>query len=164
MLWRAAQETIRTSCMVMIIVAGATVFGHFLAVTQIPGDLAAWLAALPLPAWMVLGLIVVFYLVAGCFVDALALIMLTIPIFYPVVLQLGYHPVWFGVVIVLVTMMGAITPPVGVNVYVVSGMERDLSLQTVFRGSLPFLAALVAAVILLMLLPGLATWLPDLVR
>jgi tripartite ATP-independent transporter DctM subunit len=164
MLWRAAQETIRTSCMVMIIVAGATVFGHFLAVTQIPGSLAAWLAALPLPAWMVLGLIVVFYLVAGCFVDALALIMLTIPIFYPVVLQLGYHPVWFGVVIVLVTMMGAITPPVGVNVYVVSGMERDLSLQTVFRGTLPFLAALVAAVILLMLLPGLATWLPDLVR
>ena len=164
MLWRAAQETIRTSCMVMIIVAGATVFGHFLAVTQIPGNLAAWLAALPLPAWMVLGLIVVFYLVAGCFVDALALIMLTIPIFYPVVLQLGYHPVWFGVVIVLVTMMGAITPPVGVNVYVVSGMERDLSLQTVFRGTLPFLAALVAAVVLLMLFPGIATWLPDLIR
>jgi tripartite ATP-independent transporter DctM subunit len=164
LLWRAAQETVRTSCMVMIIVAGATVFGHFLAVTQIPANLAAWLAALPLPAWMILLLIVAFYLVAGCFVDALALIMLTIPIFYPVILELGYEPIWFGVVIVLVTMMGAITPPVGVNVYVVSGMERDLSLQTVFRGALPFLAALVAAVVLLMLVPGIATWLPGLVR
>ena len=164
LLWRAAQETVRTSCMVMIIVAGATVFGHFLAVTQIPSGLAAWLAALPLPAWMILLLIVAFYLVAGCFVDALALIMLTIPIFYPVVLQLGYEPIWFGVMIVLVTMMGAITPPVGVNVYVVSGMERDLSLQTVFRGALPFLAALVAAVVLLILVPGIATWLPGLVR
>jgi C4-dicarboxylate transporter, DctM subunit len=164
MLWRSLQETVRTSCMVMIIVAGATVFGHFLAVTQIPGSLAAWLAALPLPAWMVLGLIVGFYLVAGCFVDALALIMLTIPIFYPVVLQLGYHPIWFGVMIVVVTMMGAITPPVGVNVYVVSGMERDISLQTVFRGTMPFLFALVAAVALLMLVPGIATWLPGMVR
>ena len=164
LLWRAAQETVRTSCMVMIIVAGATVFGHFLAVTQIPSGLAAWLAALPLPAWMILLLIVAFYLVAGCFVDALALIMLTIPIFYPVVLQLGYEPIWFGVMIVLVTMMGAITPPVGVNVYVVSGMERDLSLQTVFRGAIPFLVALLAAVALLMLFPGIATWLPGLVR
>lgn len=164
MIWRAAQETIRTSCMVMIIVAGATVFGHFLAVTQIPGDLAAWLAGLPLPPWAVMALIVVFYLLAGCFVDALALIMLTIPIFYPVVLKLGYDPIWFGVIVVLVTMMGAITPPVGVNVYVVSGMERDLSLQTVFRGTLPFLGALIVAVILLMLCPGIATWLPNLVQ
>lgn len=164
MIWRAAQETIRTSCMVMIIIAGATIFSRFLAVTELPNALAAWLAALPLPAWMVLGLIMVFYLIAGCFVDALALIMLTVPIFYPVVLKLGYHPVWFGVMVVLVTMMGAITPPVGVNVYVVSGMERNLLLQTVFRGSMPFLVALITASILLMLIPGLATWLPGLVQ
>lgn len=164
MIWRAAQETIRTSCMVMIIIAGATIFSRFLAVTELPNTLAAWLAALPLPTWMVLGLIMVFYLIAGCFVDALALIMLTVPIFYPVVLQLGYEPIWFGVMIVLVTMIGAITPPVGVNVYVVSGMERNLPLQTVFRGSMPFLGALIAAAILLMLIPGLATWLPGLVQ
>lgn len=164
LIWRSAQETIRTSCMVMIIVAGATVFGHFLAVTRIPGDLATWLSGLPLPAWVVLSMIVAFYLLAGCFVDALALIMLTIPIFHPVVLQLGYHPIWFGVIVVIVTQMGVITPPVGVNVYVVSGMERDLPLQTVFRGSLPFLAALIVAVALLLLFPGLATWLPGLVK
>lgn len=164
MIWRSVQETIRTSCMVMIIVAGATVFGHFLAVTQIPGNLAAWLSTLPLPAWVVLSLIVLFYLFAGCFVDALALIMLTIPIFYPVILKLGYDPIWFGVIIVIVTMMGVITPPVGVNVYVVSGMDRDLPLQTVFRGALPFLYALIFAVVLLLLFPGIATWLPALVR
>ncbi len=164
MVWRAAQETIRTACMVMIIVAGATIFGHFLALTEIPSALAGWLAALPLPAWMVLLLIVGFYLVAGCFVDALALIMLTIPIFQPVILQLGYDPIWFGVVVVIVTMMGVITPPVGVNVYVVSGMTRGIALETVFRGALPYLFALAALILLLLLFPGLATWLPNMVQ
>ena len=132
----------------MIIVASATIFGRFLAVTHIPSALATWLSGLPLPAAVVLLLIVLFYLIAGCFIDALALIMLTIPIFYPVVLKLNYDPIWFGVVIVIVTMMGAITPPVGVNVYVVSGMRRDLSLQTVFRGAMPYLLAMAAAVLL----------------
>jgi len=164
MLWRATQESIRTACMVMIIVAGATVFGHFLAVTQIPSLLAAWLTGLPLPPWIIVMLIVLFYLVAGCFVDALALIMLTTPIFYPVILNLGYDPIWFGVMIVLVTQMGVITPPVGVNVYVVSGIDRSIPLQTVFRGSIPFLAALLVACGLLILFPVLATWLPALAR
>ncbi len=164
MLWRATQETVRTSCMVMIIVAGATMFGHFLAVTQIPSLLAAWLAGLPVPSWMVIALIIVFYLIAGCFVDALALILLTIPIFYPVILQLGYDPIWFGVIIVLVTQMGVITPPVGVNVYVVSGIDRSIPLQTVFRGSMPFLLALIVACVLLMLFPALATWLPSMAK
>ncbi|MCU0918367.1 MAG: TRAP transporter large permease [Planctomycetes bacterium] len=104
-------ETLRTSCMVMIIVAGAAVFGRFLAITRIPFATATWLGGLALPGWMVIGLIVVFYLIAGCFVDALALVLLTIPIFYPVVLNLGYDPIWFGVMIVLVTQMGVITPP-----------------------------------------------------
>ncbi len=161
---RSLRETIRTSCMVLIIVAGATVFGHFLAVTNLTHNLASWLTGLPLPPWGVLALVVAFYLLAGCFVDALALVMLTVPIFHPVVLQLGYDSIWFGVLIVVVTQMGVITPPVGVNVYVVSGMERDLSLQTVFRGALPFLGALVAAVALIIIFPGIATWLPSLVK
>ncbi len=161
MLWRAMNETIRTSCMVMAIIAGATMFGHFLAVTQIPGTLASWLAGLPFPSWAVMLLILAFYLVAGCFVDALALILLTIPIFYPVVLELGFDPIWFGVQIVLVTQMGVITPPVGVNVYVVSGMERSIPLQTVFRGAMPFLVALIVGSLLLVLFPWLATWLPG---
>ncbi len=161
---RSLQETVRTSCMVMIIVTGAVIFGHFLAVTQIPVKLASFLAGLPLPGWMVMGLVILFYLLAGCFVDALGLILLTIPIFYPVVMQLGYDPIWFGVIIVVVTQMGVISPPVGVCVYVVSGIERDIPLQTIFRGALPFLAALILAAIILIAFPQLCLFLPNLVR
>ncbi len=160
MLVQSFKETLRTSCMVMIIVAGAVVFGHFLAVTRIPFALANWLGGLALPGWIVMSLIVLFYLIAGCFVDALALVLLTIPIFYPVVTNLGYDPIWFGVMIVLVTQMGVITPPVGVCVYVVSGMERDVPLETIFRGSMPFLVAMIVVAILLILFPDIALILP----
>ncbi len=157
MLATAMDETLRTSCMVLAIVAGATVFGHFLQVTNVPAELASWMAGLPLPPWGIMLAVIFFYLVASMFLDALALVMLTIPIFYPVVVGLGYDPIWFGVIIVLVTQMGVITPPVGVNVYVVSGMDRGVSLQDVFKGALPFLAALVAAALLLVAFPGIAT-------
>ena len=161
-LYQALRETARTSCMVMIIVAGATMFGHFLAVTRIPFELASWLSSLTLPSWMIIAFIIFFFLAAGCFVDALALIMLTIPILYPVVTGLGYDPVWFGVIVVIVTQMGVISPPVGVNVYVVSGIERDVPLQVIFRGALPFLAVLVLAAAIIMMFPAISLWLPNL--
>ncbi len=164
MLVQSLKETLRTSVMVMIIVAGAVVFGHFLAVTQIPFAMANWLGGLALPGWAIMVLIVIFYLIAGCFVDALALVLLTIPIFYPVVTNLGFDPIWFGVMIVLVTQMGTITPPVGVCVYVVSGIERDVPLETIFRGSIPFLLALIVVAILLILFPSIALFLPGLVH
>ncbi len=164
MLIQSLLETLRTSVMVMIIVAGAVVFGHFLAVTQIPSQLAAWLGNLPLPPSAIMLLVVLFYLVAGCFVDALALVLLTIPIFYPVVMKIGFDPIWFGVMIVLVTQMGTITPPVGVCVYVVSGIERSVPLQTIFRGALPFLVAMVVAAILLIAFPWLCLFLPNLIH
>jgi C4-dicarboxylate transporter DctM subunit len=163
-LLQCLNETIRTSCMVMTIVAGAIIFGKFLAVTHVPSSLAAWLADLPLPGWGIISLIFVFYLIGGCFLDALALDILTIPIFYPIILALGYDLIWFGVMIVVVTMMGVITPPVGVCVYVVGGMARDVPLEKVFRGSLPFLWALVAAAILLTAFPQIATFLPQLMK
>ncbi|RPH98832.1 MAG: TRAP transporter large permease [Calditrichaeota bacterium] len=163
MLIQSLHETARTSCMVLIIIAGAVMFGHFLAVTRIPSELAAWLSSLVLPGWVIMAIIIFFYLIAGCFVDALALVMLTIPIFYPVVIGLGFDPIWFGVIIVLVTQMGVITPPVGVNVYVVSGIARDVALQTVFKGSMPFLIALIVAAAILILFPELALWLPNLI-
>lgn len=159
---RALMETARTSCMVMIIVAGAVIFGRFLAVTRIHFELATWLTALAAPPWMVVALIVLFYLVCGCFIDALGLVMLTIPIFYPVIQSLNYDLIWFGVIIVVVTQMGVISPPVGVNVYVVSGMERDVALHTVFKGALPFLACLILAAALLVAFPQLSLWLPSL--
>jgi len=164
LLSRALRETTRTSCMVMIIVAGAVTFGHFLAVTQIPYELAGWLAGLALPRWLIMGLIILFYLISGCVVDALALLLLTVPIFYPVVTGLNYDPIWFGVIIVVVTQMGVISPPVGVCVYVVSGIERDVPLQTVFRGSLPFLVALIVAAIILVAFPEISLFLPRLIR
>ena len=157
MLATAMGETLRTSCMVLVIVAGATVFGHFLQITNVPTELAAWMAGLPLPGWGILLVIIFFYLVAGAFLDALALVMLTIPIFYPVVLDLGFDPIWFGVMIVLVTQMGVISPPVGVNVYVVSGMDRAVPLQSVFKGALPFLGALIVAALLLLAFPEIVT-------
>lgn len=164
MLSRSLQETVRTSCMVMFIVTGAVIFGRFLAITRIPYELASFLASLPLPAWVIMGFIILFYLAAGCFVDALGLVMLTIPIFYPVVLDLGFDPIWFGVIIVAVTQMGVITPPVGVNVYVVGGIERDIPLQMIFEGALPFLWALIVSVILLILFPQIALFLPHLIH
>ena len=157
MLATAMDETLRTSCMVLVIVAGATVFGHFLQITNVPTKLASWMAGLPLPGWGIMLVIILFYLVAGAFLDALALVMLTIPIFYPVVLNLGFDPIWFGVIIVLVTQMGVISPPVGVNVYVVSGMDRAVPLQAVFKGALPFLAALIVAALLLLAFPQIVT-------
>ncbi|MDR0994572.1 MAG: TRAP transporter large permease [Verrucomicrobiota bacterium] len=157
MLFTALSETLRTTCMVMVIVAGATVFGHFLQITNVPMEAAAWLSGLPLPPMGIMVMILLFYIVAGAFLDALALMLLTIPIFYPVILKLGFDPIWFGVMVVLLTQIGVISPPVGVNVYVVSGMDRSIPLQSVFKGALPFLVAMLVAAVLLLVFPQLAT-------
>jgi len=160
---RSLEETVRTSCMVMIIIAGAVIFGRFLAVTQIPSDLAGWLSALSVPGWVIIAFIIFFYLVAGCFVDALALVLLTVPIFSPVIDKLHYDPIWFGVIIVVVTQMGVISPPVGVNAYVVSGIARDIPLETVFKGIMPFLLALIVASVILVAFPQISLFLPNLI-
>ena len=157
-------ETTRISCMIFVIVAGATIFGHFLAVTMIPFDISNWISGLHLPPFVIMGLIILVYLIGGCFIDALALIMLTVPIFYPVVTLLGYDPIWFGVIIVLVTQIGVITPPVGINVYVVSGVARDVPLHVIFKGVLPLLLALIAGTLLLIPFPQIALFLPNLMR
>jgi C4-dicarboxylate transporter DctM subunit len=155
-------ETTRISCMILVIVAGATIFGHFLAITRIPFDIAGWIADLHWPPYAVMMMIILIYLMGGCFLDALALIMLTVPIFYPVVTQLGYDPIWFGVVIVLVTQMGVLSPPVGVNIYVVSGVARDVPLHVIFRGALPLLLAILLLSLLLIPFPQIALFLPRL--
>ncbi|MDA3800315.1 MAG: TRAP transporter large permease [Kiritimatiellae bacterium] len=161
---KAVAETIRTSCMVLTIVAGAGVLSRFLATSEVTTSMADWLVQLTLPSWCIMTGIILFFLIAGCFIDALALILLTIPIFENVIPGLGYDMIWFGVMVVLVTQMGVITPPVGVNAYVVSGIERDISLQTVFKGSMPFLLMLIIAAAILMLFPQIATWLPGIVK
>jgi len=127
-------ETLRTSCMVMMLIVGAVILSKFLAVTRIPFEIAGWVAGLDIPAVLVMSVILIIYLIGGCFIDALAFVTLTVPIFYPVVQQLGYDPVWFGVMIVMITQMGVITPPIGINVYVVYGVAQTVFRQNSFSG------------------------------
>jgi tripartite ATP-independent transporter DctM subunit len=151
-----------TTCMILMIVAGATVFGHFLAVSTIPSVLSGWVVGLPIPNWAVMLVIMFFFFIGGCFMDALGMILLTIPIFFPVAVSLGYDPIWFGVVIVLVTELGVITPPVGINVYVVNGVAKDVPLETIFKGALPFVMTLVTYLVIMMIFPQIALLLPNL--
>lgn len=157
-------DTTKISCMIMVIVTGAVIFGHFMAITRIPYELAAQVGSLPLPRHAVIGMIIFVYLIGGCFMDALAMIMLTIPIFFPVVQALGFDPIWFGVVIVLITEMGVITPPVGVNVYVVYGVAKDVPLENIFKGVFPMLLALLTCNLILILFPQIALFLPSLMH
>jgi tripartite ATP-independent transporter DctM subunit len=161
---QALFETTRISCMILVIVAGATIFGHFLAITRIPFDIAGWVAGFNLPSFAIMGLIILVFFIGGCFIDSLALIMLVVPIFYPVVTAMGFDPLWFGVVIVMVTQIGVITPPVGINVYVVKSVAWDVPLHNIFKGVLPLLLALVVATLIMLPFPQIALWLPSLMR
>jgi C4-dicarboxylate transporter, DctM subunit len=164
--WRgfldSLRDSIRISAMIMLLVAAATVFGRFLAVTNIPMTMAVWAANLPIHPFAVLAVILLIYLLLGCFIDALALILLTIPIFYPVAVQLGFDPIWFGVIIVLVVGMGVITPPVGANVYVVAGIVHDTPVTTIFSGSWPYLVTIMVCIAILTVFPQIALFLPGL--
>jgi C4-dicarboxylate transporter, DctM subunit len=161
---KSLADTTKISCMIMVIVAGAVIFGHFMAITRVPYELAEWVGTLPLPPHVVMGVIILVYLFGGCFMDALAMVMLTIPIFFPVVQTLGFDPIWFGVVIVLITEMGVITPPVGINVYVVYGIAKDVPLQNIFRGVFPMLLALLLCNLILLIFPQIALFLPNLMK
>ena len=163
--WRgfldSLRDSIRISAMIMFLVAAATIFGRFLAITNIPMTMALWAADLPIPPVAVLAVIMLIYLLLGCFIDALALILLTIPIFYPVAVQLGFDPIWFGVIIVLVVGMGVITPPVGANVYVVAGIVHDTPVTTIFRGAIPYLLTILVCIAILTVFPQIALFLPG---
>ena len=159
---KSLQDTTRTTAMIMLMVAGAMVFGRFIAISRLPFGLANWVSMLDLPPYLVMICIILVYLILGCFIDALALILLTIPIFYPVIKMLGFDPIWFGVIIAIVVAMGVITPPVGMNVFVVKGIAKDVSLETIFKGVWPFLLAALTCVLLLIAFPQIATFLPEL--
>jgi tripartite ATP-independent transporter DctM subunit len=156
--------TLKISCMVLMLIAGATVFGHFLALTRIPMIVAGTVEGLDWAPWIIMAIICLIYLIGGCFIDSLALMMLTLPIFYPVVMEMGYNPMWFGIIIVLVTHMGIITPPVGISAYIMRGIAGDVPLLTIFRGCVPFLVALVAGTGLFIAFPELVTFFPALLE
>lgn len=157
-------DTTRTTAMIMLLIAGSVIFGRFMAVSRLPFELASWTASLDLPAFMVMAVILFIYLILGCFIDALAMILLTIPIFYPIAVDtLGYDPIWFGVIIVLVVAMGVITPPVGMNIYILKGVVPDIPLETMFKGVWPFLLAIIVCLVLIMIFPQIALFLPNLI-
>lgn len=159
---KSLSDTTRTTAMIMLMIAGAIIFGRFMAISRIPFEIATWAGALPFPPFVVLGIILAIYLALGCFLDALALVLLTTPIFYPVVVDtLGYDPIWFGVIMVLVVAMGVITPPVGMNVYIIKGIAPEIPLEDIFKGIWPFLMALIVCIILLIIFPQIATFLPG---
>jgi C4-dicarboxylate transporter DctM subunit len=159
--FESGKEGLRTSCMVMFIIMGATIFGHFMAISRIPFVLVEWLEELPISPMAVIAVIIFIYFIGGFFMDSMALVVLTVPIFYPVVQQLGFDPIWFGVIIVLVAEMGVLTPPVGVNVFVIKGIAPDVPLEQIFKGIFPFLVALIVATIILCIFPQIATFLPS---
>ncbi len=160
----SVMDTLRISCMVIMIVAGAVIFGRFLAVTRIPFDIASWVVELPISNTAIMMIIFVIYIVGGAVMDALALLLITIPIFFPVAKQLGYDPIWFGVTITVITTLGAVTPPVGATTYVVGGMAKNVPLEDVFKGVTFFLPAYIICVLILMVFPRIVTFLPNLIR
>ncbi len=163
-IYNAGRDGVLTGCMVLFIITGATVFGHFMAITTIPFALADWVDTLTLPPTVIILIIIFIYFIGGFFMDSMALIVVTMPIFYPVVQRLNFDPIWFGVIIVLVAEMGVITPPVGVNVFVIKGIAPEIPLETIFKGIFPFLLSLFIVTALIVIFPQIATFLPGLVN
>jgi tripartite ATP-independent transporter DctM subunit len=163
-LWRSLKNTLVMTGMIYCILAGASIFNKFFTLTQIPAALGNVVSSLNIPSLLVMLVITIIYLILGCFIDAMPMMLLTTPIFLPVVKAIGYDPVWFGCYMVVVSGLGAITPPVGVSCYIVSGVCEGPSLQTVFKGAVPFVFSYLAMAILMSLLPGVSTWLPNLIK
>ena len=166
--WKSFKESLfdtgKTTVMIFIILMGAMIFGYFLAVSRLPYELAATISALPVNSYVILAIILVFYLFLGAVMDSLAMMLLTVPIFFPLVLELGFNPIWFGILIVRVCEIGLITPPVGLNVYIIRGVAKDVPMQTIFRGIAPFLIADVLHVALLVAFPQISLFLPNLMK
>ncbi|MEM6462019.1 MAG: TRAP transporter large permease [Pseudomonadota bacterium] len=157
----ALVETCRTSAAIFVILIGAVVFGYFLAITGAPHTIAGWIGELDLPPLAILGLILVGYLILGCFLDSLAMIVLTVPIIFPIVQNLGFDPIWFGILVVITIELGLITPPIGLNVFVIKSIEPDLSLGSIYKGVLPFIGMDIIRLALLVAFPWLVLALPN---
>ncbi|HZD91769.1 MAG TPA: TRAP transporter large permease [Pseudolabrys sp.] len=159
--WNCLIESLRTTAAVFTILIGALIFGYFLTITQVPQKLTAFLTGLGLGPYGVLILILLMYLVLGCIMDAMAMIILTVPIVFPVIQALGFDPIWFGVVIVMTVELGLIHPPVGMNVFVIKSVIREVKLSTVFYGVMPFVLTDIVRLAIIISFPILATWLPS---
>jgi C4-dicarboxylate transporter DctM subunit len=158
---KSVAESLRTACMVLMLIAGSAVLGHFLAVTKIPMISADWVASLTLNRYIIMIIISIIYLIGGSFIDDLAFMILATPIFYPCIIKLGFDPIWFGMIIAITVMVGVVIPPVAINVFVVNKITK-VPFGVIYGGVYPFLIALVVCAILLFIFPQLALWLPNL--
>lgn len=154
-------DTTKTTAMIFTILIGAILFNNFLVFSNMPGDIADWVSTLPFSAYVILIVILLIYLAMGCALDSLAMVLLTVPVFFPIVLGLGFDPIWFGILIVMVVELGLITPPIGMNVFVIKGIVPDLPLGSIYQGVLPFVVAQILLIALLVTFPWIALWLPS---
>jgi len=159
---QALTNTVSLSAMIFLLVAGAKLFSRYFVLTRIPFELSNWVGSLPLPGWTILLVISIIWFFLGCFIDAMALILLTAPIFVPIISSLGYDPIWFGIVMVVFTSTAVVTPPIGMNVFVMKGVAPEVPIETIFRGAIPFIIADFIFIALLIAFPGIATFLPQL--
>jgi C4-dicarboxylate transporter, DctM subunit len=168
MRWRglrdALLETVYTSAMLFFIIIGAFIFSRFIVLTRLPTELVAWVDSLALPGTAVLAAMVLMYLVLGCFLESVSMILITVPVVLPLVMSLGYDAVWFGIFVTVLAEAGLITPPVGLNVFVIRSQIPDLPLWTIFRGAMNFLTADAALLVLLIAFPAIALWLPAVLK
>ncbi len=166
--WReiraALIDALRVSSAIMMIVVGAFLFGYFLTITQFTQHAVGWLVELPIGPYGVLALVMVGYFILGAVMDELAMILLTVPIVFPAMMQLGFDPVWFGVIVVMAVTFGMICPPVGMNVFVINSIASDISLGAIYRGTMPFIAVDIVRLVLLCAFPSIALWLPGLLQ
>jgi len=158
---RSLLESTRTTAAVFTILIGALLFGYFLTITQTPQKVTEFLTGLGLGRYGILALIMVMYLVLGCLMDALAMIILTVPIIFPVIKALGFDPIWFGVIIVMTVELGLIHPPVGMNIFVIKSVIEDVKISTIFYGVLPFIITDLLRLLILIAFPIIALWLPS---
>jgi C4-dicarboxylate transporter, DctM subunit len=154
-------DTVKTTAMIFTVLIGAILFNNFLILASVPNLISDWISGLPLGRTAILMVILLMYLVLGCVLDSLAMVLLTIPIVFPIIKALDYDPVWFGIIVVMVVELGLITPPIGMNVFVIKGIARDVPLETIFRGVMPFVVAQVVLILLLVAFPQIALWLPS---
>jgi len=166
--WREFKDSLLdstiTAAMIFIIMLGANIFGYFLAVSGLPQSLAEAMVQLPVNRYVILLIIIIVYIILGCVMDSMAMILITVPIFYPLIIQLGFDPIWFGIIIVRMCEIGLITPPVGMNLYVIKGIRPEVPMGTLFRGVVPFIATDCAHVLLLVGVPALSLFLPNLMK
>jgi tripartite ATP-independent transporter DctM subunit len=157
-------DTLRVSSAILTIVIGAFLFGYFLTITQFTQKAVEFLVHLPVGAYGVLALVMVGYLILGAVMDELAMILLTVPIVFPAMMQLGFDPVWFGVIVVMAVTFGMICPPVGINVFVINSIARDITLGRIYRGTMPFIAVDIVRLVILCAFPAISLWLPGLLE